>query len=114
MRLGNDRPEKSIGKSDLGGARLWRIDKEARYGVLNSVARNCLQAELITKNWDEFLRVAGSLKLGTVKASELIRGLQLLVAVAEGAIMAGPVGATLPTVDGTERPHAESKDWFQE
>jgi hypothetical protein len=38
----------------------------------------------------------------------------VLVAVAEGAIMAGPVGATLPTVDGTERPHAESKDWFQE
>jgi hypothetical protein len=37
----------------------------------------------------------------------------VLVAVAEGAIMAGPVGATLPTVDGTERPHAESKDWFQ-
>jgi hypothetical protein len=55
MRLGNDRPEKSISKSDLGDARLWRIDKEARYGVLNSVARNCLQGELITKNWDEFL-----------------------------------------------------------
>ena len=62
--------------ADLGDARLWRIDKQAHYGVLNSVARNCLQAELITKNWDEFLRVAGSLKLGTVKASELIRGLQ--------------------------------------
>ena len=62
--------------ADLGDARYWRIDKHARYGVLNGVARHCLQRELITENWDEFLRVAGSLKMGTVKPSELIRGLQ--------------------------------------
>jgi TnpA family transposase len=62
--------------ADLGDARYWRIDKNARYGVLNGVARHCLQRELITENWDEFLRVAGSLKMGTVKPSELIRGLQ--------------------------------------
>ena len=62
--------------ADLGDARYWRMDKNARYGVLNGVARHCLQRELITENWDEFLRVAGSLKMGTVKPSELIRGLQ--------------------------------------
>jgi TnpA family transposase len=39
-------------------------------------ARNGLRRELIVENWDEFLRVAGSLKTGTVKPSELIRGLQ--------------------------------------
>jgi TnpA family transposase len=61
--------------ADLGDARLWRLDPKARYGVLNGVARNCLRRELITANWDEFLRVAGSLKMGTVKPSELVRGL---------------------------------------
>jgi len=30
------------------------------------------------------------------------RGTRLLVAAADGAIMAGPDGATLPTVDGSE------------
>jgi TnpA family transposase len=62
--------------ADLGEARWWRLDKEAHYGVLHGVARHCLQGEWITKHWDEFLRVAGSLKMGAVKASELIRGLQ--------------------------------------
>src|SRR5215472_13702832 len=62
--------------ADLGDARYWRIDKDARYGVLNGVARHCLQRELLTENWDEFLRVAGSLTMGTVKPSALIRGLQ--------------------------------------
>jgi TnpA family transposase len=62
--------------ADLGDTRLWRLDLKARYGVLNGVARNCLRRELITQNWDEFLRVAGSLKMGTVKPSDLVRGLQ--------------------------------------
>jgi len=62
--------------ADLGDTRLWRLDEKARYGVLNGVARNCLRREFITANWDEFLRVAGSLKMGTVKPSELVRGLQ--------------------------------------
>jgi TnpA family transposase len=62
--------------ADLGDARYWRIDKNARYGVLNGVARHSLQPGLIQDNWDELLRVAGSLKMGTVKPSELIRGLQ--------------------------------------
>ena len=37
---------------------------------------NSLRREFIADNWDECLRVAGSLKMGTVKPSELIRGLQ--------------------------------------
>jgi hypothetical protein len=35
-----------------------------------------IRREFITANWDEFLRIAGSLKVGTVKPSELVRGLQ--------------------------------------
>jgi len=37
----------------------------------------------------------------------------MLVAAADGAIMAGPVGATPPTVDGSEWTHAESVTEFQ-
>ncbi len=33
--------------------------------------------EIIARNWDDLLRVAGSLKMGMVRASELIRTLQL-------------------------------------
>ena len=32
--------------------------------------------KLIAQNWDDFLRVAGSLKMGTISGSELIRSLQ--------------------------------------
>jgi TnpA family transposase len=50
--------------ADLGDARLWRLDPRAPYGKLNGVARNYLRRELIVENWDEFLRVAGSPKMG--------------------------------------------------
>ena len=33
------------------------------------LARNQVNTELIANNWDDMLRVAGSLKLGTVSAS---------------------------------------------
>lgn len=62
--------------ADLADARLWRMDKDADYGPLDGVARNTIDTRLISENWDEMLRVAGSLKLGTVSASELMRSLQ--------------------------------------
>jgi Tn3 transposase DDE domain len=43
---------------------------------LNGLARHRLNSKLIIQNWDDLLRVAGSLKLGTLSASELIRALQ--------------------------------------
>ena len=46
------------------------------YSVLNGLARHRLNSKLIIQNWDDLLRVAGSLKLGTLSASELIRALQ--------------------------------------
>lgn len=61
--------------ADLGGTRLWRVDPAADYGVLNDIARHRVSLELITRHWDDLLRVAGSLKLGTVSASELMRTL---------------------------------------
>jgi len=61
---------------DLGDTRLWRCDPQADYGARNGVARQRINTALIAAHWDDLLRVAGSLRLGTVRASELIRTLQ--------------------------------------
>jgi TnpA family transposase len=62
--------------ADAGGARLWRIDPAADYGVLNRLASDRVNAKLIVEQWEDLLRLAGSLKLGVVQASGLIRTLQ--------------------------------------
>lgn len=62
--------------ADAGEARLWRLDQKADYGVLDKLARARVKTELIEENWDDMLRVAGSLKLGTVSALEILRTLQ--------------------------------------
>jgi TnpA family transposase len=61
--------------ADLGDARFWRIDKNADYGLLDGLGRHRVNLNLIARNWDELLRVAGSLKLGMISASELMRTL---------------------------------------
>ena len=62
--------------ADAGEARFWRIDRAADYGPLDNLSRrNTIKAELIRDNWEDILRVGGSLKLGTVKASDLVRAL---------------------------------------
>ena len=62
--------------ADFGEARFWRMDPKADYGALDGLARQRINIPRIERNWDDLLRVAGSLKMGTVSASELIRGLQ--------------------------------------
>lgn len=62
--------------ADIGEARFWRIDASANYGALNGLARHTINRTLITENWDDLLRVAGSLKLGTVNVTELLKSLQ--------------------------------------
>jgi len=62
--------------ADIGEARFWRIDPQADHGVLNDLARHRISLSLISKNWDDLIRVAGSLKMGTVSASTLMRVLQ--------------------------------------
>jgi TnpA family transposase len=61
--------------ADIGKAKFWRLDSTADYGVLNGIARARANTKLITQNWDDLLRVAGSLQQGTVSASELMRSL---------------------------------------
>jgi len=61
--------------ADAGESKFWRIDKNADYGVLNDLARGHINTNRIEQHYDDMLRVAGSLKMGTVQASELIRSL---------------------------------------
>ncbi len=62
--------------AELKEARFWRIDPDAEYGPLNGLARHRINTNLIATNWDDILRVAGSLKVGTVHASTLVQALQ--------------------------------------
>ena len=62
--------------ADIGSARFWRVDRNADYGPLNTLARQRVNTQLIVENWDDLLRVAGSLKVGEVSASDLMRTLQ--------------------------------------
>lgn len=61
--------------ADVGETRFWRMDPAADYGLLNGLARQKVNTGLIRDNWDDLLRVAGSLKQGTISASELVRSL---------------------------------------
>jgi len=62
--------------ADIGGTRFWRVDPKADYGALDGLARHRVRMPLVEQNWDDLLRLAGSLKLGTVQAAGLIRTLQ--------------------------------------
>jgi TnpA family transposase len=61
--------------ADLGDARFWRMNRKTNYGILDGLARHKTNNGLIADNWDDMLRAAGSLLMGTVKASELIKSL---------------------------------------
>lgn len=67
--------------ADAGEAVFWRVDKSANYGALDTLdaldalARGCADLSKAENQWDEMMRTAGSLKLGTIHASELIRSL---------------------------------------
>jgi TnpA family transposase len=63
--------------ADIGGARYWRIDPAADYGPLNGVARHRVNTNLIREHWDDLLRLAGSLKLGLVQATAIMRTLRV-------------------------------------
>jgi TnpA family transposase len=62
--------------ADLPDQRFWRLDRQADYGPLDRLARHRVNPDLITEQWEDILRVAGSLSTGAVRASELLRVLQ--------------------------------------
>ena len=63
--------------ADIGGTRFWRIDPHADYGELNLIARQRVALARIEAHWDDLLRLAGSLKLGRVSATGIMRTLQV-------------------------------------
>ncbi|MCB5194997.1 Tn3 family transposase [Deefgea salmonis] len=62
--------------ADVGGTRFWRSRPDADYGQLNGLAKQSVKLELITEHWDDLLRLAGSLKLGRIPATGIMRTLQ--------------------------------------
>ena len=82
--------------ADVGESRFWRIDTAADYGCLDGIARQKINTRLIANNWDDMLRVAGSLKMGTVSASEIIRS---LLAASDQL----PLRGRLPKSDGFQK-----------
>jgi TnpA family transposase len=63
--------------ADIGGARFWRIDPLADYGKLNALSKNRINLNRVTPHWDDVLRLLGSLKLGRVPATGIMRTLQV-------------------------------------
>jgi TnpA family transposase len=53
------------------------VDTSADYGVLNGIARHRINIKLIKEHWDDMLRLAGSLKLGTVQAISIMKTLRI-------------------------------------
>lgn len=84
--------------ADIGEARFWRIDNSANYGVLDGLTKNKINTDLITNNWDDMLRVAGSLKLGTVNATDLMRSLQRGNQPSNAAKALGELGRIIKTL----------------
>jgi TnpA family transposase len=63
--------------ADIGGSRFWRIDQKADYGLLNAASAHHISLQKIAPHWDDMLRLAGSLKLGRVPATGIMRTLQV-------------------------------------
>ena len=61
---------------DLGAQRLYRVDAPPRKEGIAVLLKGLVRSKILLDNWDELLRVAGSLKLGWVTASLLISKLQ--------------------------------------
>ena len=53
------------------------MDPSADYGCLNSVARHRINTKLIAEHWDDLHRLLGSLKLGVIQATSVMRTLQI-------------------------------------
>lgn len=63
--------------ADVSDTRLWRIDAKADYGSFESIVRHKINMQRIAESWDDLLRLAGSLKLGRVSATGIMRTLQV-------------------------------------
>ena len=58
---------------DIGDQTLYSLDKFADTPLVNSLLKGKLNPDLFVNQWDDLLRLAGSMKLGWVTSSLLIR-----------------------------------------
>lgn len=61
---------------DIGDQYLYRLDKSSRYPHVEPLLKATINERLILDNYDEILRVAGSMQVGFVTASLFISKLQ--------------------------------------
>jgi len=61
---------------DIGTTRLFRINPNLTYDHLNTLALHKLNLQLIEQNWEDMLRLTGSLKFRWTTPSLIIRKLQ--------------------------------------
>jgi TnpA family transposase len=59
--------------ADIKDRRFWRMERQADYGVFNDISKHKISTKRVQSDWDDMLRTAGSLKTGTVRASQLMR-----------------------------------------
>lgn len=63
--------------ADIGDTRLWRIPAakgpQPSYGRFDELGRHLLRLDVVRREWDTMLRVAGSLTTGKLRAYDLIR-----------------------------------------
>lgn len=58
---------------DLGDRKLFVIDKHADYGPLAAMIGGAVDLGLVEENWDEVLRLAASIRAGTVPPSVILK-----------------------------------------
>ena len=58
---------------DLSDRKLFVIDRTADYGVLKPLIGGAINCDLIDENWPEVLRLAASIKAGTVPPSVILK-----------------------------------------
>ncbi|RFA17621.1 DDE transposase [Subtercola boreus] len=62
--------------ADLPDAKLWRINRSADYGRLDTTARGKIDVEKIRRHWPDICRIAASIHTREVSAHDVIRILQ--------------------------------------
>lgn len=88
--------------ADVGGTRFWRIDATADYGELNNISSQKINTHKIMEQWDDLLCLVGSLKLGRVPATGIMRTLQIgdrPTALAKALAEFGRIEKTLHTLN---------------
>src|SRR2546425_726790 len=94
--------------ADIGGARYWRLDPR-RITALDRVARHRINPDLIRQNWEDMLRFGGSLKLGAVQATSIMRTLRIGDRPSKLALAVGELGRIEKTIHVMASPTSITK-----